>query len=249
MADISRAVDAEVARRLQLAISAGKEAGCLTLQYFQQDNYQVERKGDASPVTIADRSAELLLRERITAAFPRDGIVGEEYGTIEGSSGFNWILDPIDGTKSFISGVPMYGTLVGVESDQLALLPLVGRVAAGAPVMSDANYEDYRRVDPRLFRPRADYLLKVRGDSMRDAGILDGDLLAVHSTPTARPGQIVVARIEDEITVKRFEQRGNIVLLKAENPAYEPIRVDLREQELAIEGVYAGLLRPGQGGA
>lgn len=137
--------------------------------------------------------------------------------------------------------------LVGVESDQLALLPLVGRVAAGSPIMSDANYEDYRRVDPRLFRPRADYLLKVRGDSMRDAGILDGDLLAVHATPTARRGQIVVARIGEEITVKRFEQRGSIVLLKAENPAYEPIRVDLREQELAIEGVYAGLLRPGAG--
>jgi len=135
--------------------------------------------------------------------------------------------------------------LVGVESEQLALLPLVGRVAAGSPVMSDANYEDYRRVDPRLFRPRADFLLKVRGDSMRDAGILDGDLLAVHATPTAHRRQVVVARIGDEITVKRFEQRGNVVLLKPENPAYEPIRVDLREQELAIEGVYAGLVRPG----
>lgn len=136
--------------------------------------------------------------------------------------------------------------LVGVQSDQLALLPLVGRVAAGAPVMSDANYEDYRRVDPRLFKPRADYLLKVRGDSMKDAGILDGDLLAVHATPTAHRGQIVVARIEDEITVKRFEQQGPVVLLKAENPAYEPIRVDLREQPaFAIEGIYAGLLRPG----
>jgi repressor LexA len=136
--------------------------------------------------------------------------------------------------------------LVGIQSDQLALLPLVGRVAAGAPVMSDANYEDYRRVDPRLFKPRADYLLKVRGDSMKDAGILDGDLLAVHATPTAHRGQIVVARIDDEITVKRFEQKGEIVLLKAENPAYEPIRVDLREQPaFAIEGIYAGLLRPG----
>ncbi|MGQ0587560.1 MAG: transcriptional repressor LexA [Gammaproteobacteria bacterium] len=137
--------------------------------------------------------------------------------------------------------------LVGVESDQLALLPLVGRVAAGSPVMSDANYEDYRRGDPRRFRPRADYLLKVRGASRRDAGILDGDLLAVHSTPTAHHGQVVVARIDDEITVKRFEQRGNIVLLKPENPAHQPIRVDLREQEFAIEGVYAGLLRPGDG--
>ncbi|MGH8442061.1 MAG: transcriptional repressor LexA [Nevskiaceae bacterium] len=137
--------------------------------------------------------------------------------------------------------------LVGLPSGRLALLPLVGRVAAGTPVMSDANYEDYRRVDPRLFRPRADYLLKVQGDSMRDAGILDGDLLAVHQAPTAHHGQIVVARLDDEITVKRFEQRGNIVLLKPENNRYQPIRVDLREQELVIEGVYAGLLRPGVG--
>jgi repressor LexA len=135
--------------------------------------------------------------------------------------------------------------LLGLSSAKLALLPLIGRVAAGSPVMTDRNYEDYRRVDPRLFRPRADYLLRVRGDSMRDAGILDGDLLAVHATPTAHRGQVVVARLDDEITVKRFEQRGNIVLLKPENPAYEPIRVDLREQEFAIEGVYAGLLRPG----
>jgi repressor LexA len=135
--------------------------------------------------------------------------------------------------------------LLGLSSAKLALLPLIGRVAAGSPVMTDRNYEDYRRVDPRLFRPRADYLLRVRGDSMRDAGILDGDLLAVHATPTAHRGQVVVARLDDEITVTRFEQRGNIVLLKPENPAYEPIRVDLREQEFAIEGVYAGLLRPG----
>lgn len=142
--------------------------------------------------------------------------------------------------------IPAEPFLLGLSSEKLALLPLIGRVAAGTPVMTDRNYEDYRRVDPRLFRPRADYLLKVRGDSMRDAGILDGDLLAVHSTPTAHHGQIVVARVEDEITVKRFEQKGEIVLLKPENPAYQPIRVDLRGQELAIEGVYAGLLRPGQ---
>jgi repressor LexA len=111
--------------------------------------------------------------------------------------------------------------------------------------MTDRNYEDYRRVDPRLFRPRADYLLKVRGDSMRDVGILDGDLLAVHQTPTAHNGQIVVARVDDEITVKRLEQQGDIVLLKPENSSYQPIRIDLREQELTIEGIYAGLLRPG----
>src|SRR5687767_3917631 len=105
----------DLVSRLDLAIAAGKEAGRLTLRYFQQDNYAVERKADESPVTVADRSAEELLRNRIAAAFPTDGIIGEELGRSDGSSGFTWILDPIDGTKSFISGVPLYGTMVGIE--------------------------------------------------------------------------------------------------------------------------------------
>src|SRR5437764_10631368 len=117
MSKTSAALSAEVAQRLKLAVSAGKEAGRLTLRYFQQDNFQVERKSDASPVTIADRSAEQLLRERIAAAFAHDGVLGEELGTTSGSSGFIWILDPIDGTKSFISGVPLYGTLIGIEHE------------------------------------------------------------------------------------------------------------------------------------
>jgi histidinol phosphatase-like enzyme (inositol monophosphatase family) len=115
MTSASTTLAADIASRLKLAISAGTEAGRLTLRYFQQDNYEVERKSDASPVTIADRSAEQLLRERIAAAFPTDGVIGEEFGTTSGTSGFNWILDPIDGTKSFIHGVPLYGTLIGVE--------------------------------------------------------------------------------------------------------------------------------------
>src|SRR5437016_14569390 len=118
---MSAALTTETARRLELAISAGKEAGRLTLQYFQQDNFQVERKSDASPVTVADRSAEQLLRERIAAAFSQDGVLGEELGASTGSSGFTWILDPIDGTKSFISGVPLYGTMVGIEHERRAL--------------------------------------------------------------------------------------------------------------------------------
>jgi histidinol-phosphatase len=125
MNQISSALAAEVAKRLELAIAAGKEAGRLTLRYFQQDNFEVERKSDASPVTIADRSAEQLLRERIGAAFAADGIIGEEFGTSAGASGFNWILDPIDGTKSFISGVPLYGTMVAVEHEGTALAGLV----------------------------------------------------------------------------------------------------------------------------
>jgi histidinol-phosphatase len=103
------------ADRLSLAHTIAREAGDITLRYFCQDNYRVEWKHDASPVTVADRQAEEHLRKRIAVAFPTDGILGEELGEQAGTSGFRWILDPIDGTKSFISGVPLYGTLVGVE--------------------------------------------------------------------------------------------------------------------------------------
>jgi repressor LexA len=122
-------------------------------------------------------------------------------------------------------------------------LPLVGRVAAGEPVLAEQNIEDYCQVDADTFHPRADYLLRVSGDSMKDIGIHDGDLLAVHRTPHAENGQIVVARIDDEVTVKRYRQRGAIVRLLPENPDYEPIRVDLREQPLVIEGLGVGILR------
>lgn len=111
--------------RLAVALAAGKEAGRLTLRYFQQDNFEVERKADHSPVTIADRSAEELLQSRISQAFPADGIIGEEFGRSEGTSGFTWILDPIDGTKSFISGVPLYGTLIGIEHSGRSLVGLI----------------------------------------------------------------------------------------------------------------------------
>jgi repressor LexA len=123
-------------------------------------------------------------------------------------------------------------------------LPLVGRVAAGSPVLAQENIEHEYQLDPELFSPRPDYLLRVEGLSMRDAGILDGDLLAVHRTPEARNGQIVVARIEDEVTVKRFERRGDQVLLHAQNPDFAPITVDLRQQDLAIEGLGVGVIRP-----
>lgn len=124
-------------------------------------------------------------------------------------------------------------------------LPLVGRVAAGAPIMSDAGVETHIPVPPEMFRPRADFLLRVRGESMRDAGILDGDLLAVHHTPTAHNGQVVVARMGEEITVKRFRREGHIVRLLPANPDFAPIRVDLSRQELAIEGLAVGLIRSG----
>src|SRR4029453_10726863 len=115
---------ADLTSRLELAITAGRAAGQLTLNWFQTE-IDVERKADQSPVTIADKSAEQLLRQRIADAFPFDGILGEEFGETAGTSGFRWILDPIDGTKSFISGVPLYGTLVGVEHSGRALVGLV----------------------------------------------------------------------------------------------------------------------------
>jgi repressor LexA len=122
-------------------------------------------------------------------------------------------------------------------------LPVVGRVAAGEPILAEQHIEDHQQLEPGLFHPRADYLLRVHGDSMKDAGILDNDLLAVHSTPNAENGQIVVARIDDEVTVKRFQQRGSIVRLLPENPAYEPIRIDLKDQPLVIVGLAVGVLR------
>jgi repressor LexA len=122
-------------------------------------------------------------------------------------------------------------------------LPLLGRIAAGAPILAASNIEDYVNVDPTLFRPAADFLLRVRGDSMKDADILDRDLLAVHRTNQARNGQIVVARIDDEATVKYYRRQGQLVRLEAANPAYAPIEIDLREQELSIEGLATGVVR------
>ena len=107
-------MDQQISRRLELAVSIAREAGGRTLEFFQSDRFEVLRKADDSPVTQADLQAEQLLRGRIGSAFPQDGIVGEEYGEQPGESGFRWILDPIDGTKSFITGVPLYSVLIGV---------------------------------------------------------------------------------------------------------------------------------------
>jgi repressor LexA len=122
-------------------------------------------------------------------------------------------------------------------------LPVVGRVAAGEPILAEENIDDYCQVEADTFHPRADYLLRVKGDSMKDIGIHNGDLLAVHHTPHAENGQVVVARLDGEVTVKRFRQRGSIVRLLPENRNYEPIRVDLREQTLDIEGLAVGIVR------
>ncbi|MGH8725607.1 MAG: transcriptional repressor LexA, partial [Burkholderiales bacterium] len=129
---------------------------------------------------------------------------------------------------------------------RLLELPVVGRVAAGSPMLAEQHLDGRYQVDPNLFTPRADYLLRVRGMSMRDAGILEGDLLAVHRTQEARTGQIVVARLADEVTVKRYRRRGHAVQLEAENPEFAPIEVDLRREALTIEGIAVGVIRNGK---
>jgi len=122
-------------------------------------------------------------------------------------------------------------------------LPIVGQVAAGEPILGEENIEDYCTLEPNFFKPSADYLLRVRGMCMKDIGILDGDLLAVHKTNQARNGQVVVARIENEVTVKRFFQNKHLIELHAENQEFEPIIVDLSENPCDIEGLAVGVIR------
>ena len=150
--------------------------------------------------------------------------------------------------KGVIALVP--GTSRGIQlkdtmREQFGL-PLIGRVAAGRPILAEENIESHYKIDPAIFQPRPHYLLKVVGMSMKDVGILDGDLVAVHRTPDVRSRQIVVARLENEVTVKRYRQEGSVVWLMPENEDFEPIRVDLKEEPLLIEGIVVGMPRQGR---
>lgn len=147
--------------------------------------------------------------------------------------------------KGAIEIIP--GASRGIRLPENPGLPIIGRVAAGNPILAEANIEDYCDIAPSLFSPAADYFLRVRGDSMIEVGIFEDDLLAVHRTQDVRNGQIVVARIDDEVTVKRLQQQRSKyqVLLLPENKDYEPIEVDLRHQDFAIEGLSVGVLRCG----
>jgi repressor LexA len=157
----------------------------------------------------------------------------EKKGAIEISSGASRGIRVRDGRPASRLG-------------RLLELPVIGRVAAGSPILAEEHVQGRYQLDPNLFTPRADYLLRVRGMSMRDAGILEGDLLAVHRTAEARTGQIVVARLADEVTVKRLRRRGHAVQLLPENPDFEPIEVDLRSDALVIEGIAVGVIRNGR---
>ena len=137
------------------------------------------------------------------------------------------------------------GASRGIRLPEQKGIPIVGQVAAGHPILATEQIEDYCDISASFFHPRADFLLNVKGMSMRDAGILDGDLLAVHKTSEANNGQIVVARLDDEVTVKRLKRnrsRYHLTLLP-ENPEFEPIEVDLREQACSIEGISVGVIR------
>ena len=128
------------------------------------------------------------------------------------------------------------------EPEQLGL-PLIGRVAAGEPILAQEHVESHCQVDPSLFKPAADFLLRVNGMSMKDIGIMDGDLLAVHRTQVAENGQVVVARVDEDVTVKRLEKAGRKVLLHAENDEFAPIEVDLEHESFNIEGLAVGVIR------
>ena len=158
------------------------------------------------------------------------------------------------GVIRMIPGTSRGIRLAGQEQEESPLesgnaLPVIGEVAAGSPVLAAAHIDRYCPLPPDYFTPRADYLLRVRGLSMRDIGILEGDLLAVHRTDRVRDGQIVVERMEDDVTVKRIQRDGHLVWLLPENPDFSPIEIDLRHQHLEIEGIGVGVIRGGNGQA
>ena len=148
------------------------------------------------------------------------------------------------GAIEMVPGTSRGIRIPGFEEDEG--LPVVGQVAAGEPILAQENIEDRITIAADFFHPQADYLLKVRGTSMKDIGIMDGDLLAVHQCTTAKSGEIVVARLDNDVTVKRFKKEGNLVYLIAENEDFAPIIVNLEEQELTIEGLGVGVIRRGQ---
>ena len=145
--------------------------------------------------------------------------------------------------KGAIEMIP--GTSRGIKLPDDNGLPIVGRVAAGSPILAQEHIEDHCEIPASFFRPQADYLLTVHGDSMIECGILDGDLIAVHKTEQVNNGDIIVARIDDEVTVKRYKKGRSkyCITLLPENQDYSPIEVDLRKQAFAIEGLMVGVIR------
>lgn len=201
------------------------------------------------PVALTDRQQAILdfIREKVAAdgAPPSLAEIAAAFGFPHRSAAHKHVQAlEAKGALSLLPGKARGIRLaVPARSRERALrLPVLGRVAAGAPIGADAGIERHLVLDPFLFRPRPDYLLRVRGDSMREEGILDGDLVAVHRTPEARDGQVVIARLDEEITIKRLKLGKDRLWLLPRNPDYDPIEV-APGQDFAIEGLYCGLLR------
>jgi repressor LexA len=209
---------------------------------------------DATPAAPTARQSEILefvrttliergappTREEIARAFGfRSLNAAEQHLQALAKKG---LIELVSGTSR---GIRLRDTLATLQEAAREFgLPLIGKVAAGSPLLAQENVLRHSAVDPALFQPRADYLLEVRGMSMRDVGILDGDWLAVHRQDRAHNGQIIVARLGDDVTVKRLKLKGARAELIAENPEYEPIVVDLKRDPFAIEGLVVGVIRP-----
>jgi repressor LexA len=212
-------------------------------QVFELIQRAIERTG--FPPTRAEIAAELGFSSANSAeehlrALARKGVIELAAGA---SRGIRLIGDM--GEARGLEDAPHQLTLPHPAIMQLSL-PLVGRVAAGSPILAQEHISQHYSCDPALFPARPDYLLKVRGLSMRDAGILDGDLLAVQKKTEAKDGQIVVARLGDDVTVKRWKRRADGVELIAENPDYENIFVAAGSADFALEGIAVGLIRSGE---
>ncbi|SAL25505.1 LexA repressor [Caballeronia turbans] len=212
-------------------------------QVFELIQRAIDRTG--FPPTRAEIAAELGFSSANSAeehlrALARKGVIELAAGS---SRGIRLLGDASRSDRS--EDMPHQFTLPHQSIMQLSL-PLVGRVAAGSPILAQEHISQHYACDPALFSSRPDYLLKVRGLSMRDAGILDGDLLAVQKRTEAKDGQIVVARLGDDVTVKRWKRRPDGVELIAENPDYENIFVRSGSSDFALEGIAVGLIRSGE---
>lgn len=206
-------------------------------QVFDLIRRAIERTG--FPPTRAEIAAELGFSSANSAeehlrALARKGVIELAAGA---SRGIRLLAGPEDS--------PHQLTLPHASIMQLSL-PLIGRVAAGSPILAQEHISQHYACDPALFSSKPDYLLKVRGLSMRDAGIFDGDLLAVQKRSEAKDGQIIIARLGDDVTVKRLKRRPNGLELIAENPDYENIFVETGSADFALEGIAVGLIRPGE---
>jgi repressor LexA len=221
----------------------------MPLTHRQQQVYDflrrsVEERG--FPPTVAEIAAHFGMRSPNAAAqhlrlIQRKGAIEIEAGVARGVRLLH--------SSAQASGPRPTGRRTPHIPNKTRALPIVGRVAAGSPILAEENLDGELALDPAAFRPRADYLLRVVGDSMVGIGIQSGDLVAVRKTPEVRDGAVAVCRVggdaTGEVTVKRFERRGPVVTLRPENPRMKPIRVDLREEPLAVEGEVVGLVRIG----